>query len=89
MDKKAQYVKNKAFNDDYYKKLILEYLSKFGKASKKEIRELIIDKLPDVLDDKQKENKLRNLLYDMSKKGLIVRDSDNFKNSKWQLPDES
>lgn len=89
IDKKAQYVKNKAFDDEYYRMLILQYLSQFGKASKKEIRALVKDKLPDVLDDKQKENKLRNLLYDMSKKGLIVRDSDNFKNSKWQLPDES
>jgi ATP-dependent DNA helicase RecG len=87
MDQKAQYVKNKAFDDEYYRMLILQYLSQFGKASKKEIRDLVKDKLPDVLDDKQKENKLRNLLYDMSKKGLIVRDSDNFKDSRWQLPE--
>lgn len=87
IDKKAQYVKNKAFDDEYYRMLILQYLSQFGKASKKEIRDLVKDKLPDVLDDKQKENKLRNLLYDMSKKGLIVRDSDNFKDSRWQLPE--
>ncbi|MEE0913478.1 MAG: ATP-binding protein [Ruminococcus sp.] len=85
IDEKAKYVKNKAFNEEYYRKLIIEYLKKFKKASKGDIRDLLLDKLPDVLDDKQKENKIRNILYSMGKKGIIERDSPNTKTSKWQL----
>ena len=85
INQKAQYVKNKAFDDSYYKKLIIEYLTKFKKASKDDIRQLIKDKLPDVLTEQQKENKIRNLLYSMNKSGLIERDSDNYRQSNWQL----
>ena len=68
IDEKAQYVKNKAFDDEYYRKLIIQYLTNFKKASKDDIRKLIFDKLPDVLSEHQKENKIRNILYLMGKK---------------------
>ena len=35
--------------------MIIEYIRKYGKAKKKDIRELLWDKLPDVFDDKKKE----------------------------------
>lgn len=85
IDEKAQYVKNKAFDDKYYRNLIVEYLNNFGKATKDDIRQLLIDKLPDVLDENQKENKIRNLLYSMRVNGIIERDGNNNKTSKWQL----
>jgi len=62
MDDGASYIKNRGFDDKYYKDLILEYLKKYEKASKKDIKELLWDKLPDSLSDKQKESKLKNLL---------------------------
>ena len=43
-------------SDKYYKDLIVEYLKQYDKARKKEIRELLWDKLPDALSEKQKEN---------------------------------
>ena len=85
IDEKAQYIKNKAFDDEYYRNLIIQYLSDFKKASKDDIRKLIFNKLPDVLSDKQKENKIRNIVYLMGKKGLIEKDSTNNKSVKWQL----
>lgn len=85
IDEKAQYVKNKAFDDKYYRNLIVEYLNNFGKATKDDIRQLLIDKLPDVLNENQKENKIRNLLYSMRVNGVIERDGNNNKTSKWQL----
>ena len=51
LDKKERYIKNKAFDDQYYKDMIIEYIRKFGKANKKNIRVLLMDKLPDALDD--------------------------------------
>ncbi len=67
-DSKAAYIKNKAFNNSYYKTLVIEFLTKYNKASKKEIDNLLMEKLSDVLDLKQKRNKIRNLMYNLSKK---------------------
>ncbi len=86
IDEKAQYVKHKGLDEEYYRKLVIEYLKKFKKASKDDIRQLLLDKFPDVLDNKQKENKVKNILYAMGKKGLIERDGKNQVTSKWQLP---
>ena len=85
VDGKEQYIKNKGFDDNYYKDLIIDYIKKFGKASKNDIRKLIIDKLPDLLSPEQKENKIKNILYTMSKTGDIDRDSDNQRASNWIL----
>ena len=85
IDEKAQYVKNKGFNEEYYRNLVIEYLKQFKKASRDENRQLLMSKLPDVLDNKQKENKIKNLLYSMGKKGIIERDGPNQVTSKWQL----
>ena len=85
IDEQTQYIKNKGFNDDYYKDLILEYIKKFGKANKRQIRELLLDKLPDVLNASQKENKIRNLLSALKRKGLLSRDSKSSQKSNWIL----
>lgn len=37
--------------------MIIEYIRKYGKAKKKDIRELLWDKLPDVFDDKKRTTK--------------------------------
>ena len=60
-----------------YKDLIVEYLKQYGKAKKRDIRELLWDKLPDVLSDVQKENKIRNILTMLKKQGIIDKDSEN------------
>ena len=67
----AQYIKNKGFDEQYYKDLIIEYLKKFNSAKKKDIRVLLWDKLPDILDDKQKERKIGNLLASLKKEKII------------------
>ena len=46
---KTDYMKNKGFDDSYFKKMIIGYLIKFNKASRQEINELLMDKLPDLL----------------------------------------
>ena len=81
----AGYIKNKGFDDKYYKDLIVEYLKKYEKAKKSEIRELLWDKLPDALSDKQKGNKIRNLLYSLKRNQIIETDSDNQQKSNWVL----
>ncbi len=85
IDESTSYIKNKGFDDKYYKDLIVEYLKQYGKAKKKDIRELLWDKLPDALSDVQKENKIRNMLTALRKQGIIDTDSENQQKSNWIL----
>lgn len=81
----SQYVKNKAFNDQYYRDLIVKYLEQYGSAKKRDVRELLWDKLPEVMDDKQKDSKVKNLLAQMRRMGIITTDSENQQKSSWIL----
>lgn len=68
---KAQYIKTRAFDDQHYEEMILEFLRKFGKASRKDLDELLKAKLSDALDAKQKSHKIGNLLSALRRKGRI------------------
>lgn len=85
IDAGANYIKNKAFNDQYYKDMIVEYLKQYGRAQKKDFRKLLLDKLPDSLSDKQKEYKISNLLSSLKKQGVIKTDTSNQQTSSWIL----
>lgn len=82
---KAKYIQNKAFDDEYYKNLIINYLEKFEKAKKSDITELLINKLPDVLNDNQKNSKIKNLLTSLKKSNKIIPIGGNSKNAYWVL----
>ena len=60
-------------------------LKKYGSASKQDLAGLILDKLSDVLDEKQKANKLRNLLYAMSKRDKTIEKSVVQEKRRWIL----
>ena len=49
------------------------------------VRELLWDKLPEVMDDNQKESKVKNLLSRMRRMGIITTDSENQQKSSWIL----
>ena len=85
IDESTNYIKNKGFDDKYYKDLIVEYLKQYKKAKKKDVRELLWDKLPDALSNLQKENKIRNMLTALRKQGIIDTDSENQQKSHWIL----
>lgn len=85
IDESTNYIKNKGFDDKYYKDLIVEYIKQYGKAKKKDIRELLWDKLPDALSDAQKEHKVSNLLAALRKANAIDTDSVNQQRSYWIL----
>lgn len=85
IDESTNYIKNKGFDDKYYKDLIVEYLKQYKKVKKKDVRELLWDKLPNVLSDVQKENKIRNMLTALKKQGIIDTDSENQQKSNWIL----
>ncbi len=52
-------------------KLIIEYLKVFKTASRIDIENLVLAKLPDALNDIQKRNKIKNLLQRLRKDKII------------------
>ncbi|MBE9573279.1 MAG: putative DNA binding domain-containing protein, partial [Proteobacteria bacterium] len=57
---KADYIKQRAFDKNHYKKMVVSYLKNFGEATRKDIDKLLLDKISDALDEKQKRNRIRN-----------------------------
>lgn len=81
-DEKAQYIRNRGFDDQHYKQMITEYIEKFGEAKRSDIDHLLVDKLPDVLDESQKSHKIKNLLQSLKNKGVITVEGKVWKMSK-------
>jgi ATP-dependent DNA helicase RecG len=88
IDEKAQYIKNKGFDDDFYKQMIIEYLVRFESGKKKDFMGLLLSKLPDVLSEKQKEYKVQNLLKSLKNSGAIHLDSNNPRRASWVLSEK-
>lgn len=80
---KTTYIKNRAFDDKHYKEMVLAYIAEYGSATKSDIDDLLMDKLSDVLDEKQKHNKVRNLLYSMSKRDRFIRNDGTSRKPSW------
>lgn len=68
---KADYIKQRGIDDDYCQKIIVEYLKKFGEASREDFERVLLDKLPDVLDMEQKKHKIKNILQKMKREKKI------------------
>lgn len=66
----SDYILNRGFGDAYYKRLMLERLEKFGPASGRQLRDLIWDKLPNILSLDAKETKVKNLRSALRIRGL-------------------
>jgi|25_taG_2_1085351.scaffolds.fasta_scaffold00464_9 ATP-dependent DNA helicase RecG len=82
-DEKGDYIKMRGFKDDYYKQMILNYLEKYKSATKSDLDKLILDILPEVLDEQQKKNKLRNILYSMSKRDASIKNTGTNRKPIW------
>jgi len=65
--------------------MIISYLREFGSGKKSDFIALLGSKLSDVLDEKQKDRKVNNLLTGMSKKELIVFNNKNKRSGAWVL----
>lgn len=70
---KADYIKHRGLDKTHYKTMVLSLLKEYGPTSRKEIDRLLMEKLPDILSPQQKENKIRNLLQEMSRKDKSIK----------------
>jgi ATP-dependent DNA helicase RecG len=84
-NQKAEYIRNRGFKDNHYKQLVIDMIKKYGKVSKEEVDKLILDILPGILDEKQKRNKVRNLVYSMHKRDKTIENKGTTRNPLWVL----
>ncbi len=81
---KVDYIHTRAQDDEFYAKLLTDYLSKFGQATRAEINQLLLGKLSVVLTAEQKEDKVGNLLTKLRRRGLI-RNTGSRGSPGWRL----
>lgn len=72
--KKAQYIHQRGLDDQYYQKLVLDYLGQYGQATRADLDALLLGKLAEVLSASQKANKIKNLLQAMRRTEQIEPD---------------
>lgn len=84
----ARHIRQRGFNDQYYLDLILALLREHEPVSRRDIDNLLIDKLPEVMNEKQKSSKVHNLLSELVRRGQI-RNIGPKNKPKWTLLEES
>ena len=84
-DDKAQYIHNKGMDDQYYKDLIIKFIKKYGSATRKDINDLLLPKLPEALTEKNKISRIRYLINLMSKKEMSIKNEGNNRVPKWTI----
>lgn len=71
---KADYIRTRGQDDAFYKQMIIDLLTQFGSATRKDIDQLLSNKLSDALDDAQKETKIGRLLTSLRRAERIKND---------------
>ena len=72
-EQQAEYSQLKGMEEQYYREFLLRAIGEHGSLSRKQIDQLLFKKLPDVLSDQQKMNKIHNIISDLRRKGEIKR----------------
>lgn len=83
-DGKAEYIRTRAQDDEFYAKLLLDYLGRYQQASREEVNRLLYPKLSELLSDKQKYKKVAHLLTKLRRAGQINNAGSRGK-PLWQL----
>ncbi len=87
-NKKAKHIRDRGLNNQYYQDLIVELIRKRQPVKREDVDEKLLDKLPEVLNEKQKLNKIHNFLYDLSHRQRRIRNSGNRRFPQWVLLNE-
>lgn len=81
---KADYIRTRAQDDAHYARLVVDFLTEYGSASRKEFDDLLSKYLPELLDETQRRSKVTNLLTRMRKEGTIFNAGTQQK-PRWKL----
>ena len=81
---KARHIRDRGLDSQHYEALVLALIQEHQPVTREDIDRLLMDKLPEVLDDEQKQNRIHYLLGKLTKKGRI-RNAGSRKFSRWVL----
>lgn len=87
-ESKTDYLRHRAFDDEFYCKLILDYLAQYGHGSRGDFERLIADKLSSALSPKQKNEKIKTLLRKLRETGKIRAQGRGIAGT-WELASDS
>lgn len=77
-----QYTKLRGIDDEFVRKIIVDHLGRFKEAKRSDFEEILLDKLPEILDFQQKKDKIKNNLQALKKVGIIDNDGKVWRMSK-------
>ncbi|MDO9530457.1 MAG: putative DNA binding domain-containing protein [Syntrophales bacterium] len=80
-----RHIRHKGFDKTYYKDLIMALIREHGPVTRQKIDKLLLDKLPEILTEKQKKTKIHNLLYELSIKEGKIENKGSRKFSRWSI----
>lgn len=81
---KAQHIRDRGLDSQHYEALVLALIREHQPVTREDIDRLLMDKLPEVLDEEQKKNRIHYLLGKLAKEGRI-RNEGGRKFSSWVL----
>ena len=68
---KAEYMKKKELAGSQYRQMLIDYLEKFGRLTRREINDYLLGEIRGELSEKEKLTKISNILTYMRRKGVI------------------
>lgn len=86
---KAKHIRDRGFDSQYYRDMIVELIRKHQPVTRADIDAMLLDKLPEVLSHEQKLMKIHNLLYELSHRQKLIRNSGSRRFSQWVLLNET
>jgi len=84
---KAQHIRNRGFDSQYYRDMIVALVREHGPVSREDIDRLLLDKLPEVLTPEQRLSKVHNLISSLS--GKAIRNAGTRQSPRWVLIEQS
>ena len=80
----AKHIRERGLNKQHYLALIIELIREHGPVGRSKINDLLLDKLPEVYNKKQKVAKIHNLLSELKRKNMI-RNLGTKARPEWEL----
>jgi ATP-dependent DNA helicase RecG len=86
--KQVEHIRDKGFDNRYYTDMLMALVREHGPISRSDVDRLLLDKLPDVLTQKQKKDKIHNLLSEATRKKKI-NNLGSRSRPKWKVTEEA
>ena len=82
---KARYILNRGLDEKYYQDITVKLIREHGPVTREDIDNLLMNKLPAVLSEKQKKAKIHNLLCELASRAGTIRNMGSRRYPKWVL----